>query len=241
MECSPWSAHDVFGAGDEDAGATGLAPDALVDRSRRTVVVVARDELAPVDPQLTVEEMQFFYARMRMGWVARAGRQPYQHADPVPFGVGREQLAFDPGRDLFPFRLGPLPRRWRHRLFPGLLGNAKRKTPLQRRRRWARRRTDRLPGGCSPTRAGNPGTRRYGLRPRQPRSPAGPAEHERTPVPPFRNGSGRGARFSYPQYVKRELLDWSPKWRKERPAPEGRGISRVRKFLPGVTVHADDG
>src|SRR4029077_2727700 len=129
------SAKSIFGAGDEDAGATGLAPDALVDRSRRTVVVVARDELAPVDPQLTVEEMQLFYARMRMGWVTRAGRKPYQHADPVPFRVGREQLAFDPGRDLFPFRLRPLPRRWRHRLFPRLLGNAKRKTRLQRRRR----------------------------------------------------------------------------------------------------------
>src|SRR5512132_3954989 len=104
------SAKGIFGAGDEDAGATGLAPDALVDRSRRTVVVVARDELAPVDPQLTVEEMQLFYARMRMGWVTRAGRQPYQHADPVPFRVGREQLAFDPGRDLFPFRLGQFGR-----------------------------------------------------------------------------------------------------------------------------------
>ena len=48
------------GAGDENAGAARLAPDALVARSRRTVVVVARDELALVDPQLTVEEMQLF-------------------------------------------------------------------------------------------------------------------------------------------------------------------------------------
>src|SRR5438045_2980317 len=49
------SAKGIFGAGDEDAGATGLAPDALVARSRRTVIVVAREELALVDPQLTVE------------------------------------------------------------------------------------------------------------------------------------------------------------------------------------------
>jgi hypothetical protein len=45
-------AKGVFGAGDEDAGAAGLAPDALVARSGRTVVVVAREELALVDPQL---------------------------------------------------------------------------------------------------------------------------------------------------------------------------------------------
>ena len=53
----------------------------------------------------------------------------------MPFRVGREQLAFDPGRDLFPFRLGPLLRRRQHRLLPGLLGNTKRKPPLQRCRR----------------------------------------------------------------------------------------------------------
>jgi quercetin dioxygenase-like cupin family protein len=52
--------------------------------------------------------MQLFYARMRMRGITRAGRETYQHADAVPFRVGREQLAFDPGRDLFPFRLGPL-------------------------------------------------------------------------------------------------------------------------------------
>src|SRR2546421_9918191 len=99
------SAQNVFGAGDEKTGAARLAPDALVARSRRTVVVVARKELALVDPQLTVEEMQLFHARMRMGGVARAGREAHQHADPVPLRVGREQLAFNPGRDLFPFRL----------------------------------------------------------------------------------------------------------------------------------------
>ena len=66
------------------------------------------------------------------GEVTRAGREAYEHADPVPFRVGREQLAFDPGRDLFPFRLGPLPRRRRHRLFPRLFGDTKRKARLQR-------------------------------------------------------------------------------------------------------------
>src|SRR5437762_13044943 len=44
------SAKDIFDAGDEDAGAAGLAPDALVACSGRTVIVVAREELALVDP-----------------------------------------------------------------------------------------------------------------------------------------------------------------------------------------------
>src|SRR6266436_2852346 len=194
MECSPWSAHDVFGAGDEDAGATGLAPDALVDRSRRTVVVVARDELAPVDPQLTVEEMQLFYARMRMGWVIRAGRQPYQHADPVPFRVGREQLAFDPRARPVPIparttaapvaapAVSPSPRQCDAQAAPA-------GTSADAAHRWARRRTDRPPRGGSPTRAGNPGTRQYGLRPRQPRSPAGSERRTRTSPRSARSGS----------------------------------------------------
>src|SRR4051812_33662098 len=88
------SAQNVFGAGDEKTGAARLAPDPFVACSRRTVVVVARKELALVDPQLTVEQMQFFDARMRMRGVNRTRRESYQHADPVPFGVGREQLAF---------------------------------------------------------------------------------------------------------------------------------------------------
>src|SRR5437588_9563955 len=105
------SAQNVLGAGDEKTGAARLAPDALVARSRRTVVVVARKELALVDPQLTVKEMQLFDACVSMRRITRAGLQAHQHADPMPFGVSREQLAFDPGRDRFPFRLGPPPRR----------------------------------------------------------------------------------------------------------------------------------
>ena len=54
------SAQNVLGAGDEDAGAACLAPDTIIARSRRTVVVVPREELALVDPQLAVEEMQLF-------------------------------------------------------------------------------------------------------------------------------------------------------------------------------------
>src|SRR5437764_10037293 len=92
------SAKDVFRAGDEDAGAARLAPDALVARPRRTVIVVAREELLLVDPQLTVEEMQLLDAGMRVSRVARAGRQAHQHADPVSFRVGREQLSSHSGR-----------------------------------------------------------------------------------------------------------------------------------------------
>src|SRR6185503_14001738 len=126
------SAKNIFGTGDENAGAAGLAPDALVARARCTVVVVAREELAFVDPQLTVEEMQLFYACMSMRGVTGAGREAYQHANPVSCGIGREQLAFDPGRNLFPFRLGPLPRQRQHWLLAGLRGDAKREARLQR-------------------------------------------------------------------------------------------------------------
>src|SRR5690242_7242185 len=87
-------AQGILGAGDENAGAARLAPDALVAGSRRTVVVVAGDELALIDPQLALEEMQLLDARMRMRRVGCAGREADQHADPLPFRVGREQLAF---------------------------------------------------------------------------------------------------------------------------------------------------
>jgi hypothetical protein len=82
------SAKGIFGAGHKKT----VQPVSLQTRScsRRTVVVVAREELAAVDPQLTVEEMQLFDAGMSVRWVARAGREAHQHADPVPFGVGCE-------------------------------------------------------------------------------------------------------------------------------------------------------
>ena len=83
-------AKDIFDTGNEEASAARLAPDVLVACTRRTVVVVAREELALVDPQLTVQEMQFFYACMSVRRVSRAGREAYQHADPMPFRVGRE-------------------------------------------------------------------------------------------------------------------------------------------------------
>ena len=67
-------AKDIFGTGDENAGAASLAPDALVARAGRTIVVVAREELPLVDPQLTVKEIQLFYACMSMRRVAHARR-----------------------------------------------------------------------------------------------------------------------------------------------------------------------
>ena len=120
--CSRLAEH--LGGGDEKTGAACLAPHALVTRTRRTVVVGARQELAPVDPQLTVEEMQLFDARMSMCRITCARREAYQHADSVPLCVGREQLAFNPSRDRFPFRLGPPLCRRQHRSIPGLLGDA---------------------------------------------------------------------------------------------------------------------
>jgi len=71
----------ILGAGDENAGAACLAPDALINCSRRTVIVVPWEKLALVDPQLTVKQMQLFYTRMSMRGVTRAGRKTYQHAE----------------------------------------------------------------------------------------------------------------------------------------------------------------
>src|ERR1043166_7894227 len=76
--------------------------------------------------------MELFYARMSMRGVSGAGREAYQHANSMPFGVGRQQLAFDPGRNLYPVRLEPLLRQRQHRLLAGLLANAKREPCLQR-------------------------------------------------------------------------------------------------------------
>jgi hypothetical protein len=54
--------QDVLSTRNENASAARLAPNALVARPGRTVVVVAGKELALIDPQLTAEEMQLFYA-----------------------------------------------------------------------------------------------------------------------------------------------------------------------------------
>src|SRR6185369_7423506 len=67
-----------------------------------------------------------------MRGVTGAGREAYQHANSVPSSVGREQLAFDAGRHLFPFRLRPLRRGRQDRLLAGLLGDAKREACLER-------------------------------------------------------------------------------------------------------------
>ena len=67
-------AKAISGARDENAGASGLAPNAVITGSGGTVVVVAGHELAIVDPQLTGEKMQLFDAGMSMRWVTGAGR-----------------------------------------------------------------------------------------------------------------------------------------------------------------------
>src|SRR5438309_9996136 len=99
---------DTFGAGHEEAGAACLAAVGLVAGSWHTIVVVARHELLLVDPQFAVEEMRSEERRVGIECVAGWWREAHKNADPVSFDVGREQLALDPGRDLFPFRLGPL-------------------------------------------------------------------------------------------------------------------------------------
>src|SRR5256885_12035291 len=81
-----------------------LAPDALVARSRRTVIVVAREELAFVEDR---KSTRLNYSYLVISYAVLCfnnKREADQHADPVPFRVGREQLAFAAGCDLFPFR-----------------------------------------------------------------------------------------------------------------------------------------
>ena len=122
---------DIFGTGDEKAGAARLAPGALVARAWRTIVVVAREELALVDPQLTVKEIQLFCTGMSMRRVPRARCETHQHADAVSFDVSPERLDFDAWRDLFPFRLSSLARRGQHWLRAHLFGDAKCKAGVQ--------------------------------------------------------------------------------------------------------------
>ncbi len=76
--------------------------------------------------------MQLFFAGMRVPWVTRVGREAYQHAHSMPFSIGREPFAFDPRRNLFPFRLRPLLSRRQHWWLAGLLGDTTSKAGLQR-------------------------------------------------------------------------------------------------------------
>ncbi len=128
-------ALDVVDTCDKHARAASFAPDAVVASAGRCVVVVAREELALIDPQLPLEEMQFFHAGMGMSRVTRAGREAYQHADLLPLRVGRKQLAFNPRCNLFPFWLSPpLPGR-QHQWLAALARNTQRKARLQPRSR----------------------------------------------------------------------------------------------------------
>src|SRR5579871_35443 len=127
-----FSAKNIFRAGDEDAGAACLAPDPVVPSSRRAIIVVPGHEPAVVDPQLAIEKMKFFHVRMRVRGIMRSGRETYQHADPLSFRVIRQELAFDSGRDLFPFRLRPRLYRRDHRRFSRIFRNALCKTRFQR-------------------------------------------------------------------------------------------------------------
>src|SRR5579883_2420075 len=112
---SLYSSQDVPGAGDQDAGAAGFAPHPVVAGPRRATVAIAGNELAFINPELAVEQMQLLGRRMGMRGIARVRRQAHQHADPVPLAIGCQQLAFDAGRHFLPCRLGPARPRRRHR------------------------------------------------------------------------------------------------------------------------------
>src|SRR5687767_12359339 len=72
---------------------------------------------------------------MSMRWVTCTRSEADQHADALLFHVCCQNFAFDSGCNLLPFRLTPTACRGHDELFPGLLGDSKRKTLLQRCRR----------------------------------------------------------------------------------------------------------
>ncbi len=96
-------------------------------------MVITRKNFALADRQFTIQKMQFFGADMR--WITCTGRQPHEHADPAPYRVGRQQLAFDLGCNLLPFRLTPAARRRRQKGLAAFFGDALRKMKLER---WCR-------------------------------------------------------------------------------------------------------
>src|SRR5688500_1674227 len=98
------SAQRVFSTGHEHAGAAGLAPDTLVAGAWDRPVVIPGVELAIVDPQLAGEQVQLLYAGVGVRRILTARHEAHQHAHYVLFGVGREPLAGNARRDVFPGR-----------------------------------------------------------------------------------------------------------------------------------------
>src|SRR5262252_8598264 len=83
---------------DEQAGAAGFAPYALVAGTRLGPVVVAGLELAVVDPEVTIEEMQLLEPCVDVRRIFDAGLETHQHRDAISIAVRREELVRESGR-----------------------------------------------------------------------------------------------------------------------------------------------
>jgi hypothetical protein len=109
--------------------------DARIARTCRRVAIITRNELAFVDPKFAIEQVQLFITGMTMGRIPCAWRKTDQHADPASFRIDCQQLAFNAGRNVRPFRLGPLWSRRRHQRLSAFCRDAGGQTRLQRRAR----------------------------------------------------------------------------------------------------------
>jgi len=96
--------QDIPGACDEKASATGIALDAGVAGTSR-IVIISWNKLTFVNPQFAIEQVQLFNIGVGVRGITGAGGKAYQHADATSFRVSCQQLAFDTGRNLLPFRL----------------------------------------------------------------------------------------------------------------------------------------
>ena len=123
---------NVLRTGHENAGATGLAPHALVARARLRPVIVARVKFPVVDPQLAVKEKQLLQPGMRVSGILDARQQTHQHAHAVSLRIGRHQLAEDSGRYFLPFGFVPLLVRRDHGVLACFSRDAAREAFVQR-------------------------------------------------------------------------------------------------------------
>ena len=87
--------------------AAGFGPHTMIYGISLGPNVIAGIQLLGINHQFTVKQMQFFQSRMAMRRVFSSWRKPDQHADAAFLLIGREQLARNAGRRLFPFWLRP--------------------------------------------------------------------------------------------------------------------------------------
>ena len=87
--------------------AAGFGPHTMIYGISLGPNVIAGIQLLGINHQFAVKQMQFFPSRVALRRVFSSWRKPDQHADALFLLIGREQLAGNAGRRLFPFWLCP--------------------------------------------------------------------------------------------------------------------------------------